>query len=87
VPWRGRSSPATFGNRRQLGSYLGLTPSAYDSGSASLCQGISNAGNSRARRMAIEIAWLWRKYQPGKPVSRWRAAKMQEQAPRIRRIT
>src|SRR5208282_6063639 len=39
----------TFGNRRQLGSYLGLTPSAYDSGSTTRCQGISKAGNSWAR--------------------------------------
>ena len=31
----------TFGNRRELGSYLGLTPSAYDSGSTTRCQGIS----------------------------------------------
>jgi len=39
----------SFANRRQLGSYLGLTPSAYDSGSTSRCQGISKAGNSWGR--------------------------------------
>jgi len=39
----------SFANRRQLGSYLGLTPSAYDSGSTSRCQGISKAGNSWRR--------------------------------------
>jgi transposase len=75
----------TFGNRRQLGSYLGLTPSAYDSGSTTRCQGISKAGNSWARRVLIEIAWLWRKYQPESPLSRWYAAKTREQSPRIRR--
>jgi transposase len=32
-----------FASRRQLGSYLGLTPSAYDSGSTTRCQGISKA--------------------------------------------
>jgi transposase len=47
----------TFANRRQLGSYLGLTPSTYDSGSTTRCQGISKAGNSWARRVLIEIAW------------------------------
>jgi transposase len=26
-----------FASRRQLGSYLGLTPSAYDSGSTTRC--------------------------------------------------
>jgi transposase len=76
----------TFTNRRQLGSYLGLTPSAYDSGSTTRCQGISKAGNSWARRVLIEIAWLWRKYQPQSPLPRWYAAKTREQSPRIRRI-
>ena len=43
---RVRCSPEPFASRRQLGSYLGLTPSAYDSGSMTRCQGISKAGNS-----------------------------------------
>lgn len=76
----------TFANRRQLGSYLGLTPSAYDSGSTTRCQGISKAGNNWARRVLIEIARLWRKYQPASPLSRWYAARTRNQSPRIRRI-
>ena len=36
--------------------------------------------------MLIEIAWLWRKYQPESPLSRWYAAKTRDQSPRIRRI-
>ena len=36
--------------------------------------------------MLIEVAWLWRKYQPGSPLSRWYAAKTRDQSPRIRRI-
>jgi transposase len=75
-----------FASRRQLGSYLGLTPSAYDSGSTTRCQGISKAGNSWARRVLIEVAWLWRKYQPDSPLSRWYAQKTADQSPRIRRI-
>src|SRR6201982_4177494 len=75
-----------FASRRQLGSYLGLTPSAYDSGSTTRCQGISKAGNSWARRVLIEVAWLWRKYQPGSPLSHWYARKTADQSPRIRRI-
>ena len=76
----------SFASRRQLGSYLGLTPSAYDSGSTTRCQGISKAGNSWARRILIEIAWFWRKYQPDSPLSRWYATKTADQSPRIRRI-
>ena len=50
----------TFNSRSHLGSYLGLTPSAFDSGSSTRCQGISEAGNSWVRRILIEIAWIWR---------------------------
>ena len=38
-----------FNNRRQVASYIGITPSAYDSGDGHRSQGISKAGN---RRMA-----------------------------------
>ena len=76
----------TFANRRQLSSYLGLTPGAYDSGSTTRCQGISKAGNSWARRVLIEIAWLWRKYQPASPFSRCYAAKTRRAIATHRRI-
>jgi transposase len=76
----------SFASRRQLGSYLGLTPSAYDSGSTTRCQGISKAGNSWARRILIEVAWLWRKYQPASPLSNWYIQKTTGQSSRIRRI-
>ena len=75
-----------FASRRQLGSYLGLTPSAYDSGSVTRCQGISKAGNSWARRILIEVAWLWQKHQPASPLSHWYIQKTSGQSSRIRRI-
>jgi transposase len=75
-----------FANRRQLGSYLGLTPSPYDSGSTTRCQGISKAGNSFARRVMIEVAWLWRKYQPDSVLAKWYEERAAGQSPRIRRI-
>jgi transposase len=75
-----------FASRRQLGSYLGLTPSAYDSGSVTRCQGISKAGNSWARRILIEVAWLWQKHQPASPLSHWYIQKTTGQSSRIRRI-
>jgi transposase len=76
----------SFASRRQLGSYLGLTPSAYDSGSTTRCQGISKAGNSWARRILIEVAWLWQKYQPTSPLSHWYIQRTAGQSSRIRRI-
>ncbi len=76
----------SFASRRQLGSYLGLTPSAYDSGSTTRCQGISKAGNSWARRILIEVAWLWQKYQPASPLSHWYIQRTAGQSSRIRCI-
>jgi transposase len=76
----------SFANRRHLGSYLGLTPSAYDSGTTTRCQGISKAGNSWARRVLIEVAWLWQKHQPASPLSHWYLQKTTGQSSRMRRI-
>ena len=53
-----------FDNRRQVGSYFGLTGTPYDSGDRSREQGISKAGNRRARELAVELAWLWTVHQP-----------------------
>jgi len=47
-----------FANRRQVASYVGLSPSPYQSGDTNHEQGISKAGNRRARSAAIELAWL-----------------------------
>ncbi|WP_371815761.1 transposase [Novosphingobium sp. SG751A] len=76
----------TFKSRSHLGSYLGMTPSAFDSGSTSRCQGISKAGNSWARRIFIEIAWIWQSRHPDSPLTQWYKARTKVQSPRIRRI-
>ena len=60
-----------FKNRRQVGSCVGLTDVPYDSGASRRQQGISKAGNHRARTTAIELAWLWLRHQPGSELSRW----------------
>jgi transposase len=77
----------SFDNRRQLGSYFGLTNSAYDSGASHRDQGISKAGNRRGRALAIELAWLWLRHQPGSDLSRWFNARVGKIKGRIRRIT
>ena len=48
-----------FNNRREVGGYVGLTPSHYQSGASSRDQGISKAGNPKARTIMLELAWLW----------------------------
>jgi transposase len=34
-------------------------------------QGISKAGNPKARTVMIELAWLWLRNQPNSPLSIW----------------
>src|SRR3546814_13953074 len=49
-------------------------------------QGISKAGNRRARQIAIELAWLWLRHQPHSALSRWLQARVGDQRGRVRRI-
>ena len=74
-----------FQNQRQIGSYVGLTPSPYQSGNSARDQGISKAGNPRVRRLLIELAWGWLRYQPDSALSRWYREKFGG-AGRMRRI-
>jgi transposase len=73
-----------FANRRQVASYLGVTPSAYDSGESRRSQGISKAGNRLARRVMIQVAWLWIRHQPESELSKWFCRRTDGQSRRIR---
>jgi transposase len=61
----------TFENRRQVGSAAGLTPTPYDTGKSQREQGISKAGNVRVRRVMVEAAWSWLRFQPDSALSVW----------------
>jgi len=54
-----------FVNRREIAGSLGLAPIPYDSGDSRVDQGISKAGNKRARALVVELAWKWLSLQPG----------------------
>ena len=75
-----------FRNRRQVGAYCGLTPSPWQSGGIDREQGISKAGNPRARLKAIELAWLWLRHQPESELSRWFRIRTANVGKRARRI-
>ena len=75
-----------FANRRQVASYIGLAPSAYDSGESRRSQGISKAGNRLARVAMVEAAWLWVRHQPDSALTQWFHHRTQGQKGRIRRI-
>lgn len=77
----------SFNNRRQLGSYVGFTPSPFRSGTMVREQGISKAGNPKARRTMVELAWLWLRYQPDSSLSIWFRERVGAMKGRIRRIT
>jgi transposase len=49
-----------FANPSQLMSYLGFTPSEYSPGERRRQGGITQAGNTHARRALIEGAWAYR---------------------------
>ncbi len=76
----------TYDNRRQLGSYLGLTSSPFNSGPVTRDQGISKAGNRRARTTMVELAWLWLRYQPASALSRWFRERVGDAKGRLKRI-
>jgi transposase len=76
----------TFNNRRQVGSFVGLVGCPYDSGETRREQGISKAGNRRARTTLIEAAWLWTRFQPDSALSQWFRRRVGDQKGRIKRI-
>jgi transposase len=76
-----------FDNRQQLGSYVGLTPSPFKSGAVNRDQGISKAGNPKARTIMIELAWSWLRFQPDSPLTIWFHERVGSAKGRIRRIT
>ena len=75
-----------FNNRQQVGSYVGLTPSHFQSGPSSRDQGISKAGNPKARTIMLELAWFWVRYQPNSPLTIWFRERVGTAKGRIRRI-
>jgi transposase len=75
-----------FRNRREVAGYCGLTPSPWRSGSIDREQGISKAGNPRARLKAVELAWLWLRHQPDSALSHWFRARTANAGKRTRRI-
>lgn len=75
-----------FDNRRQVGSYIGLAGTPFNSGDRERDQGISKAGNHRARKLAIELAWLWIRHQPDSDLSLWFRKRVGDTKGRVRRI-
>jgi transposase len=73
-------------NRRQVGALSGLVAVPYQSGAAGHDQGISRAGLRQVRRVIVELAWSWVRWQPESALTRWYRARFGAGGPRLRRI-
>jgi transposase len=73
-------------NRRQLGALVGLVPAPYQSGATCYDQGISRAGNTHVRRVMVQLAWGWVRYQRGSALSRWYQQRFGDGGARMRKI-
>ena len=58
-------------NRRQVGALTGLVSAPYDSGTTRIDQGLARSGLPAVRRVAVEIAWAWRRYQRTSALTGW----------------
>lgn len=75
-----------FHNRRAIGALAGLTPTPFQSGGEDQEQGISKAGNTLIRAMAIEIVWGWLRHQPASSLSQWYQARFGAGSTRLHKI-
>ena len=75
-----------FRNRREVGALAGLTPMPRQSGDEDRELGISKIGNRHIRAMAIEIAWIWLRYQPNSELSRWYQRRFAKGSKRLHKI-
>jgi transposase len=75
-----------FANRRELAGSLGLVPTPYDSGGSKIEQGISKAGNKRARALLVELAWGWLRLQPDSALTQWFNRRFAGSGKRMRRV-
>ncbi len=73
-------------NRRQLGALVGLVPAPYQSGVTNHDQGITRAGNKHVRRLMVELAWSWVRYQPDSALTQWYRRRFGSGSRRMRRI-
>jgi transposase len=63
-----------------------LTSAHFQSGETCRDQGISKAGNAKARTIMIALAWLWLRHQPASPLSAWFQDRFGNLKGRIRRV-
>jgi transposase len=76
----------TFRNGRQLGAVMGLVPVPYRSDQRVQDQGISKAGRGELRRMSLQLAWGWVRWQPTSALTQWFLTRFAAAGGRSKRI-
>ncbi|MCY3816863.1 MAG: IS110 family transposase [Gammaproteobacteria bacterium] len=75
-----------FRNRRELASWVGLTPAPWASGDTQRDQGIGRDGPAWIRALLIQMAWRWLHHQPDSALSKWFEERTAGARGRIRRV-
>ena len=75
-----------FADRGALAGFVGLTGTPFNSGGSEREQGISKNGNPRVRRILMQLAWRWLRFQPDSALSCWFAERTAGAKGRIRKI-
>ena len=75
-----------FRNRRELASWVGLTPTPWASGDTQHDQGISRDGPAWIRAHLIQMAWRWLHNQPDSTLSKWFEERTAGARGRIRKV-
>ena len=73
-------------NGRELGALVGLVPAPFQSGETSHDLGITRAGNKHVRRVMVQLAWSWLRYQPASALAQWYHRRFGAGGRRMRRI-
>ena len=75
-----------FRNRRELASWVGMTPIPWASGDVQRDQGICRDGPAWIRAQLIQMAWRWLRHQPESALSKWFEERTAGSRGRIRRV-
>ena len=75
-----------FRDRRAVAGFAGLTGTPFQSGGMAREQGIGKNGNPRVRRIMVQLAWRWLRFQPQSALAQWFAARTDGAKGRIRTV-
>ena len=75
-----------FRNRRELASWVGITPTPWASGDTQRDQGVGRDGPAWIRANLVQMAWRWLRHQPDSVLSKWFEERTAGARGRIRRV-